>query len=144
MLNRLKPPKGAVKKAKRVGRGPGSGSGKTAGRGHKGQNSRSGGGVSVWFEGGQTPLKLRSPKRGFKSPFRVVYDVVNLGQLNQFNDGDLITSEELKQSGLISGKKLVKILAKGELEKKLTIKADGFSKAAISKIEDKGGQAEVL
>lgn len=144
MLNRLKPPKGAVKKAKRVGRGPGSGSGKTAGRGHKGQNSRSGGGVSPWFEGGQTPLKLRSPKRGFKSPFRVVYDVVNIGQLNQFNDGDLITSEELKQHGLISGKRLVKILAKGELEKKLTIKVDGFSKAAISKIEDKGGQAELL
>lgn len=141
MLNKLSPPKGAVKNRKRVARGAGS-SGKTAGRGHKGQNSRSGGKVSPWFEGGQTPLKMRSPKRGFTSPFRVEYEVVGLRDLNRFNAGDVVTAEELKGAGLISGKKPFKVLANGEVEKALTVRADGFSKAAVAKLEEKGGKAE--
>ena len=143
MLNRLTPPSGAKKERKRVGRGPGC-HGKTSGRGHKGQGSRSGGTVSPWFEGGQTPLKLRSPKRGFRNPKKTVYDLINVKDLNEFNDGDVVTPEVLKKAGLASGKKPVKILGDGELTRTLTVKADSFSREAVKKLEGRGGQAEVL
>ncbi|HXG30181.1 MAG TPA: 50S ribosomal protein L15 [Thermodesulfobacteriota bacterium] len=143
MLDRLTPPMGATKNRKRVGRGPGC-HGKTSGRGHKGQGSRSGGMVSPWFEGGQTPLKLRSPKRGFKNPLRVVYDIINIKDLNRFKDGDVVTPVELKKAGLISGKSPVKVLGDGELNRVLTVKANGFSNAAIKKLEERGGHAEVV
>lgn len=143
MLNNLSPTPGSKKKRKRVGRGPGS-TGKTSGKGHKGQNARSGGGVSPWFEGGQTALKLRSPKRGFTSRNKEKYDLINVRDLNRFGEGDVLTPEELKSSGLAGGKNPIKILGQGELEKKVTIKAHAFSKGAIKKIEDKGGKAEIL
>lgn len=143
MLNKLTPPKGATKKKKRVGRGPGS-HGKTSGRGHKGQGSRSGGNVSPWFEGGQTPLKLRSPKRGFRSPFKTVYDIINVKDLNNFNEDDIITPEELKKAGLVGGKNPVKVLGEGELNRAVTVRAHGFSKSALAKVEEKGGKAETL
>ncbi len=143
MLDKLTHPQGAVKNRKRLGRGPGC-HGKTSGKGHKGQRSRSGGRVSPWFEGGQTPLKLRSPKRGFTSHLKTVYDVVNLRDLNEFNEGDVVTPEELKKGGFVSGKNPVKILGTGELMRSLTIKAQGFSKEALKKIEERGGKAEVI
>ncbi|HSE84265.1 MAG TPA: 50S ribosomal protein L15 [Thermodesulfobacteriota bacterium] len=143
MLNKLTPPKGATKKKKRVGRGPGS-HGKTSGRGHKGQGSRSGGNVAPWFEGGQTPLKLRSPKRGFRSPFKTVYDIVNVKDLNSFDEGATITPEELKKAGLIGGKNPVKVLGEGQLIHAITVKAHGFSKSALAKVEEKGGKAETI
>jgi large subunit ribosomal protein L15 len=143
MLNKLTPPKGATKKKKRVGRGPGS-HGKTSGRGHKGQGSRSGGNVSPWFEGGQTPIKLRSPKRGFRNPFKTVYDIVNVKDLNSFNEGDIITPEELKKAGLVGGKNPVKVLGEGELSRAVTVRAHGFSKSAVAKVEEKGGKAETI
>jgi large subunit ribosomal protein L15 len=143
MLNKLTPPKGATKKKKRVGRGPGS-HGKTSGRGHKGQGSRSGGNVSPWFEGGQTPLKLRSPKRGFRNPFKTVYDIINVKDLNSFNEGDIITPEELKKAGLVGGKNPVKVLGEGELNRAVTVRAHGFSKSALAKVEEKGGKAETI
>ena len=143
MLNRLTPPSGAKKERKRVGRGPGC-HGKTSGRGHKGQGSRSGGTVSPWFEGGQTPLKLRSPKRGFKNPKKTVYDLINVKDLNEFNDGDVVTPEVLKKAGLASGKKPVKILGDGELTRTLRVKANSFSREAVKKLEGRGGLAEVL
>lgn len=126
-----------------MGRGPGS-TGKTSGKGHKGQKARSGGKVSPWFEGGQTALKLRSPKRGFTSRNKEKFDLVKVSDLNRFNDGDVITDVELKGAGLTKGKNPVKVLANGELEKKLTVKATAFSKAAIKKIEDKGGKADII
>lgn len=143
MLNSLSPQPGSKKQRKRVGRGPGS-TGKTSGKGHKGQKARSGGKVSPWFEGGQTALKLRSPKRGFTSRNKEKFDLVKLSDLNRFNDGDVITDVELKGAGLTKGKNPVKVLANGELEKKLTVKATAFSKAAIKKIEDKGGKADII
>jgi large subunit ribosomal protein L15 len=143
MLDTLTRPEGAVRNRKRLGRGPGC-HGKTSGRGHKGQRSRSGGRVSPWFEGGQTPLKLRSPKRGFKSPLRTIYDVVNLRDLNEFNEGDVVTPKELIKGGFVSGKNPVKILGTGELQRSLTVKAQGFSKEALKKIEESGGKAEVI
>ncbi|GIW47343.1 MAG: 50S ribosomal protein L15 [Deltaproteobacteria bacterium] len=143
MLNRLKCPEGAVKRRKRVGRGPGC-HGKTSGRGHKGQKSRSGGNVSIWFEGGQTPIRLRTPKRGFKNPLKVVYDVVNLKDLNRFNEGEQVTPEELKKARLVSGKNPVKVLGDGELERTLVVKAHSFSKTAIKKIEERGGRVEII
>jgi large subunit ribosomal protein L15 len=143
MLNKLTPPQGAVKKRKRVGRGPGC-HGKTSGKGHKGQGSRSGGNVSPWFEGGQTPLKLRSPKRGFNNPFRTVYDVINVKDLNNFNEGGVVTPEELKKAGLINGNNPVKVLGDGELTRTLTVRAHGFSKKAVTKLEEKGGKAEII
>lgn len=143
MLNNLSPQPGSKKKRKRVGRGPGS-TGKTSGKGHKGQNSRSGGGVSPWFEGGQTALKLRSPKRGFTSRNKEEYDLINIRDLNRFTDAEVLTPEEFKSSGLSGGKNPIKILGQGELERKVTIKAHAFSKGAIKKIEDKGGKAEIL
>jgi large subunit ribosomal protein L15 len=143
MLDKLTPPSGAVKKRKRVGRGPGC-HGKTSGKGHKGQRSRSGGNVSPWFEGGQTPLKLRSPKRGFKNPFKTIYDIINIGDLNSFNEGDVVTLEELRKAGLVSGNNPVKVLGDGEISRALTIKAHSFSKKAVTKIEEKGGKTEVI
>ncbi|MFQ5787500.1 MAG: 50S ribosomal protein L15 [Thermodesulfobacteriota bacterium] len=143
MLDNLNPQIGSKKEKKRVGRGK-TNRGKTSGRGHKGQRSRSGGSVSPWFEGGQTPLKLRSLKRGFNNPNRITYDVVNINKLNIFDGSDQITTQELKKAGLVSGRNPVKILGGGELEKTLDVKANGFSKAAIKKIEEKGGKAEII
>ncbi|HEX9831458.1 MAG TPA: 50S ribosomal protein L15 [Thermodesulfobacteriota bacterium] len=143
MLDKLIPPLGTNKKKKRVGRGPGC-HGKTSGRGHKGQRSRSGGRVSAWFEGGQTPLRLRSPKRGFRNSQRIVYDVVNINDLNKFNDCDVITPEELKKAGLVSGRNPVKILGSGEIGRAFIVKANRFSEQAIKKLEERGGRAEVV
>ena len=140
-LHELKPNKGAVKSRKRVGRGNGSGLGTYSGRGCKGQNSRSGGGVRAGFEGGQTTLIMRMPKlKGFKSPNKITYQVVNLTKLNQFDDGTEINAELLAQKGLIPKKDLpVKILGTGELKKKLTFNVTKISLTAKEKIEKAGG-----
>jgi large subunit ribosomal protein L15 len=143
MLNKLSPREGSTRKCKRVGRGPGR-RGKTSGRGHKGQRSRSGGRVSTWFEGGQTPLKLRSIKRGFKNPNRIEYEVVNIKSLNTINKVDRITPDELKKARLVTGKNPIKILGHGELDRKISIIANHFTKTAIEKIEEKGGKAEII
>lgn len=134
------------KARKRVGRGPGSGMGKTSTTGENGQKSRSGVSISPWFQGGQTPLYRRIPKRGFSNKrFETKYAIVNLNDLNKFNDGDVVTLESLKEKGIIK-KELsgLKVLGNGELEKKLTIQANRFSSAAVTKIESKGGKAEVI
>lgn len=136
-----------AKVRKRVGRGPGSGMGKTSTRGQKGQKSRSGVSISAWFEGGQTPLYRRVPKRGFKNTrFRTEYATINLSDLNKhFNDGDVVSPEVLKEKGIIKQQLCgVKVLGNGELEKKLTIKANRFSSSAVTKIESAGGKAEVI
>ena len=130
----------------RVGRGPGSGMGKTSTRGEKGQLARSGGKVPAWFEGGQSPLYRRLPKRGFNNKrFATRFAIINLSDLNKFNDGDVITLELLKEKGIIK-KELsgLKVLANGTLEKKITIKANRFSTKAVSKIEEAGGKTEVI
>lgn len=136
-----------AKVRKRVGRGPGSGMGKTATRGENGQKSRSGASIPVWFEGGQSTLTQRIPKRGFNNArFTKRYATINLSDLNKyFNDGEVVTPEVLKERGIIK-KQLcgVKVLGTGELEKKLTIKASRFSTKAVSKIESAGGKAEVI
>ncbi len=144
-LNELKPVEGARHYKKRVGRGVGSGMGKTATRGHKGQNARSGGGVRPAFEGGQTPLFKRLPKRGFTNINRKEFAVVNLGDINdKFEAGSVIDVEALKQAGLVKKEyEGVKILSNGELTKAVTIKAQKFSKAATEKIAAVGGTAEV-
>ena len=144
-LHVLKPAEGSRKVRNRVGRGTGSGNGKTAGKGHKGQNARSGGGVRLGFEGGQTPLFRRLPKRGFTNIGRKEYAIVNLDALNRFEDGTEVTAELLLETGVIS--KLnngVKVLANGTLEKKLTVKATKFSSAAVAAIEAAGGKTEVI
>jgi len=143
-LGELKPPKGARKSRKRVGRGVGSGLGKTSARGQDGQNSRSGGGTRPGFEGGQMPLARRLPKRGFTNIFAKTYAIVNVSDLDRFNDGDVITAELLKDKKVI-GKISdgLKVLGNGELKKKLTVKAAKFSKSAKEKIEAAGGSAEV-
>jgi len=145
-LNNVKPAPGATKNRKRVGRGPGSGTGKTAGRGENGQNSRSGGGVRIGFEGGQTPLFRRLPKRGFSNArFKKVYAVINLDDLNKFDDGAEITPEILKDAGLVKNTlDGLKVLGNGKLEKKLNVKAHKFSKNAKEQIEKLGGKAEVI
>lgn len=144
-LHELKPAEGSRKVRKRIGRGTGSGSGKTSGRGHKGQNSRSGGGVSPGFEGGQMPLYRRLPKRGFTNPTRKEYAVINLDTLNRFNEGDTVTPEALIEQGFIKNvRDGVKILGNGELTIKVTVKANKFSQSAVSKIEAAGGEAEVI
>ena len=144
-LYQLSPAEGSTKTSKRKGRGPGSGLGKTAGRGQKGQKSRSGGGVRPGFEGGQMPLTRRLPKRGFTNIFAKVYNEVNLVQLDVFEQDTVVTPELLKEKGIISKEKDgVKILGNGELSKKLVIKAHKFSKAAQEKIESAGGKAEVI
>ena len=135
-----------IKTRKRVGRGPGSGLGKTSGRGQKGQKSRSGASIKPWFQGGQTPLYRRIPKRGFNNTrFTTRYATLNVSDLNRFKDGDVITPELLKEKGIIK-KELsgIKILGKGKLEKKLTVKAHRFTNSAITKIEELGGKAEVI
>lgn len=144
-LHEMKYTEGARQKRYRVGRGHGSGNGKTAGRGQKGQNSRSGGGVRLGFEGGQTPLARRLPKRGFTNFNRKEYAIVNVASLNKFEDGTEVTPELLIECGLVK-KELdgIKILGEGELEKKLTVKANKFSKSAIATIEQAGGKAEAI
>ncbi|MGM7637270.1 50S ribosomal protein L15 [Bacillus sp. Hm123] len=144
-LHELKPAEGARKERNRVGRGPGSGNGKTAGKGHKGQNARSGGGVRLGFEGGQTPLFRRLPKRGFTNINRKEFAIVNLDALNRFEEGTEVTPELLIETGVVSNEKAgIKILAKGNVEKKLTVKAHKFSAAAKEAIEAAGGTTEVL
>jgi len=135
-----------TKARKRVGRGPGSGTGKTSGKGHKGQNARSGGGVRPGFEGGQLPLFRRLSKRGFNNyNFRTVYATVNVGDLERFEEGTTVTKELLIEVGLVK-KELdgIKVLGNGELTKKLTVKADKFSSTAKAKIENVGGTTEVI
>jgi large subunit ribosomal protein L15 len=144
-LKDLKPAPGSNKKRKRVGRGDGSGHGKTSCRGHKGQGARSGGNVQPGFEGGQMPLQRRLPKRGFHNIFRVQMAVVNLNQLESLAGGGEITPENLAQHGLIGGKKRrVNILGEGSLSKALTVRAHGFSATAKQKIEAAGGKAELI
>jgi len=144
-LSNLKPAPGSTSNRKRLGRGPGSGTGKTSGKGHKGQNARSGGGVKPGFEGGQMPLQRRLPKRGFVSLNRKEYVLVNLRDLDSFEAGSIIDMEALGKAGLLSKiKDGVKILADGELTKSLTVQAHKFSKTAVAKIEAAGGKAEVL
>lgn len=144
-LHEMKYTEGARKDRKRLGRGHGSGTGKTAGKGHKGQNARSGGGVRLGFEGGQTPLARRLPKRGFTNFTRKEYAIVNVESLNKFDNGVEVTPELLIETGLV-GKELygIKVLGEGKLEKKLTVKADKFSKSAVAAIEKAGGKAEVI
>ena len=144
-LHDMKPAEGARKKRKRVGRGTGSGHGKTSGRGHDGQNARSGGGVRLGFEGGQIPLFQRLPKRGFTNINRKEYAIVNLETLNRFEDGTEVTPELLIESGIVSNAKSgIKILGNGTLEKKITVKAHKFSASAKEAIEKAGGQTEVV
>jgi len=145
-LHNLHPAPGAKRPRKRVGRGPGSGNGKTAGRGHKGQKSRSGYSRRYGFEGGQMPLVRRIPKRGFTNIFRVEFQVVNLRDLERvFADGDTVSPEEMIEKGLVrAGKRLVKVLADGELSKKLTVRAHKFSASARVGIEKAGGSCEVV
>lgn len=144
-LHELQPAEGSAKKPYRKGRGAGSGNGKTAGRGHKGQWARSGGGVRAGFEGGQMPLARRLPKRGFKNIFGTTYAPVNVSELNRFEDGTEVTTELLLKSGVVSREKDgVKILGNGDLTKKLTVKAAAFSASAKEKIEAAGGKAEVI
>ena len=145
-LHELRPQEGSVKTRKRVGRGIGSGTGKTSGKGQKGQNSRSGGGVRIGFEGGQLPLFRRLSKRGFTNArFKTVYSTINVGDLNIFEEGTVITPELLLETGLVK-KQLdgIKVLGNGELTKKITVKANQFSKSAIEKIEKLGGTTEVI
>lgn len=145
-LHELKKNEGATFRKKIVGRGSGSGLGKTSGHGQKGQNARSGGGVSPVFEGGQLPLYRRLPKRGFSNhDFKTVYAVINVGDLNVFNDGDVVTPALLKEKGIVK-KQLngIKILGNGTLEKKITIQAHKFSSSALRKIEESGSKAEVI
>ena len=145
-LHELRPNDKAFKERKRVGRGPGSGLGKTSGKGHKGQNARSGGGVRPGFEGGQLPLFRRLPKRGFSNAkFKTEYAVINLSDLNKFEDGAIVTPEILKEMGVLKNQlDGVKVLGNGKLDKKLTVKAHRFSKTAIEAIEKMGGKAEVM
>ena len=145
MLNQLKPVEGARHTRKRKGQGVGSGLGKTAGRGQKGQNSRSGGGVRPGFEGGQIPLVQRLPKRGFKNVNRKEYAVVNVSDLNVFENGAEVTIETLIKAGLVNKTyDGVKVLGNGTLEKKLTVKASKFSASAEAAIKNAGGTAEVI
>ena len=146
-LHELSPQEGSVKNRFRKGRGAGSGNGKTAGKGHKGQNARSGGGVRPGFEGGQLPLYRKLPKRGFKNfLFTKQYTVVNVESLNKFNDGEVVDAAALLAKGIISdvAKNGVKVLGEGELKKNLTVKAAVFSGSAKEKIEAVGGKTEVV
>jgi len=144
-LSNLKPVPGSTKNRKRLGRGPGSGTGKQSGKGHKGQNARSGGGVKPGFEGGQMPLQRRIPKRGFVSRNKTVYNLVNLRDLEGFDSGTVVDLEQYGKTGLVVGiKDGIKILADGDLTKALTVYAHKFSKSAAAKIEAAGGKVEVL
>ena len=144
-LHNLSPAPGSTSVSKRKGRGHGTGNGKTAGRGHKGQKARSGGGVRVGFEGGQMPLARRIPKRGFNNIFAKPLTAVNLTALNAFDDGAVVGAEELLKAGIISKCRYgLKILGEGSLSKKITIKAAAFSETARQKIDAAGGKAEVV
>ena len=144
-INELSPVAGSTHVDKRKGRGHATGNGKTAGRGHKGQKARSGGGVRIGFEGGQMPLARRIPKRGFNNIFATKFAIVNVADLNKFVDGTVVDAELLKASGLIKKEyDGVKVLGNGELTAKLTVKAAKFSQSAIEKIEKAGGKAEVM
>lgn len=144
-LHELSPAPGSVKEGFRVGRGTGSGNGKTAGKGHKGQNARSGGGVRPGFEGGQMPLQRRVPKRGFVNIFATKMATINVEDLNRFEDGTVVDAKAIVEAGLLK-KTLdgVKILGRGEITKKLTVNVAAFSEGAKSKIEAAGGKAEVV
>ncbi|WP_305046121.1 50S ribosomal protein L15 [Geoalkalibacter sp.] len=144
-LSDLRPALGSTKNRKRIGRGHGSGTGKTSGKGHKGQKARAGGGVKAGFEGGQMPLQRRLPKRGFTSLNKKIYSLVNLGQLDIFAAGSVVDGQALMQAGLI--KQIgdgIKVLGDGELSVALTVQAHKFSKSALAKIEGAGGKAEVI
>ncbi len=145
-LHNIKPKEGSKKKRQRCGRGIGSGRGYTSGRGANGQNSRSGGGVRLTFEGGQTPLFRKLPKRGFNNKNKKEYTILNVYQLNAFKEGTEITPELLKESGVVNNiaSNGVKILGDGELDVSLTVKANAFTSSAIDKIEAAGGKAEVI
>jgi len=145
MLNRLKAPRGAVKKRTRVGRGEGSGLGKTSGKGHKGQKARTGGSTKLGYEGGQTPLHRRLPKRGFTNKFKKIYNIVNIERLSAFNKGDVVDRDALLKKGIVKNiKNGIKILGDGEIKASLTVKADKFTDAARKKIEAAGGKVEVI
>lgn len=144
-LHELTPAAGSRKERKRLGRGTSSGHGKTSGKGHKGQNARSGGGVRLGFEGGQTPLFRRLPKRGFTNIHRKEYYEINIDKLNCFADGTIVTPEKLVEARIIKNtKKSVKILGNGKINKKLIVKVHKFSKRAKLEIETQGGQVEVI
>jgi large subunit ribosomal protein L15 len=144
-IHQLKPAYGAGKKDKRIGRGPGSGHGKTSTKGHKGHLARAGGGKGPGFEGGQMPLIQRVPKRGFNNAFRESYSVVNLKDLNRFEAGEPVTPERMKKAGLAkSGRGKIKILGDGDLSKPLVVRAHRFSRSALEKIQKAKGSAEVL
>lgn len=144
-LHELSPAPGSVKETKRKGRGAGTGNGKTAGRGHKGQKARSGGGVRIGFEGGQMPLARRLPKRGFNNIFAKPLEAVNVSALDKFEDGAIVDAEALLAAGILSKCTYgVKILGNGEITKKLTVKASAFSESAKTKIEAAGGKTEVV
>ena len=144
-LNELSPATGSVKEAYRKGRGAGSGNGKTAGRGHKGQKARSGGGTRIGFEGGQMPLARRIPKRGFNNIFAKPLEIINLTALNKFEDGDIVTAEALLAKGILSKCEYgYKVLGNGNVTKKVTVQAAAFSQSAKDAIEAAGGKAEVM
>ncbi len=144
-LNEISPSPGAVKKKKRIGRGPGSGHGKTSTKGHKGQNCRSGGGVPPWFEGGQMPLQRRLPKRGFHNRARVPFQVVNIGDLDRFEKGSKVNRGTLIEAGLVKKASLpVKILGSGELQIALDVEVDGISRKAAKLILDAGGTVNLV
>ena len=144
-LHELKPAEGSRKDVKRKGRGIGSGNGKTAGKGHKGQNARSGGGVRPGFEGGQNPLYRRLPKRGFNNPFRKEYAIVNIEELNGFAAGTEVTPELLMEQGIVKNPLAgIKILGNGDIKVGLTVKANKFSQSAVEKIQAAGGKTEVI
>lgn len=144
-IHELAPAAGSTKETKRIGRGHGSGQGKTAGKGHKGQNARSGGGVRIGFEGGQMPLQRRIPKRGFHNIFAAKAVAINVSDLEKFKEGTVVDADLLIASGIIkNADNGVKILGNGELTKNLTVKAAAFSASAKEKIEKAGGKAEVM
>ena len=144
-LHELSPAPGSVKDVKRIGRGHGSGNGKTAGKGHKGQKARAGRGIRAGFEGGQMPLHRRIPKRGFNNIFATPYVAINVAALNRFEDGAVVNTESLLEAGIIKKAPYgVKILGNGKIEKKLTVQVAAFSESAKAKIEAAGGKAEVI
>ena len=144
-LHELSPAPGSVRDVTRIGRGHGSGNGKTAGKGHKGQKARAGRGIRAGFEGGQMPLHRRIPKRGFNNIFATPYVTINVAALNRFEDGAVVTTEALLEAGIIKKAPYgVKILGNGKLEKKLTVQVAAFSESAAAKIEAAGGKAEVI
>ena len=144
-LHELSPAPGSVKDVKRIGRGHGSGNGKTAGKGHKGQKARAGRGIRAGFEGGQMPLHRRIPKRGFNNIFATPYTAINVAVLNRFEDGAVVNTEALLNAGIINKAPYgVKILGNGKIEKSLTVQVAAFSESAKAKIEAAGGKAEVI